>query len=140
MLEVVIHKEKEFRRALDRHYVDGDSIVFGVGDNVNLIMGRLSVLFALCINRVAFQNSVFVERHMSLPRWKENGRRSRSLLWRSPKGATWYSCYEPWQDSRRDASSTAAEVAVPPSSAVSGMISRSFARKIIFRLASPWTP
>src|SRR5215470_17000324 len=70
MLEVVIHKEKEFRRALDRHYVDGDSIVFGVGDNVNLIMGRLRVLFALCVNRVAFQNSVFVERHMSLPRWK----------------------------------------------------------------------
>jgi hypothetical protein len=39
--------------------------VFVVGDNVNLIMRRLTVLFALCSNRAAFQDSVLVKWHLS---------------------------------------------------------------------------
>src|SRR6516164_838950 len=60
---------------------------------MNLIMRRLSVLFALCSNRAAFQDSVLVKWHLSSPRWKLNGRRSCVFVKTQRKEQHSYSCY-----------------------------------------------
>ena len=63
-----VHQVLHLGRRQLRFDVDGDAVIGGVVDDMDLIM-RVLVRSKLAIDRTSFQDAVLVQRHGELPLW-----------------------------------------------------------------------